>query len=182
MLNTQSSWRENDSRFSSSYAHLNRIRSPRRKRSEERRPQLAAGPSPSASSPPLPHRRPVPPQLHLPPQRQLARRPRLPPTARYAMIAPPFTCTNCMWSHTTAASPGQVKHWSVHKIPCKESPISKGESGGCSAEEEARGDLWDARCWPRSDAVHLERDRLTLERARQAQGSRDVLSLRSRGK
>ena len=34
------------------------------------------------------------------------------------------TCTNCMATHYCSKA-CQVKHWSVHKIPCKESPIYK---------------------------------------------------------
>ena len=53
--------------------------------------------------------------------------------AREAVTNPPCafcgkasfeTCTNCMATHYCSKA-CQVKHWPVHKIPCKESPIYK---------------------------------------------------------
>ena len=53
--------------------------------------------------------------------------------AREAVTNPPCafcgmssfeTCTNCMATHYCNRA-CQVKHWPVHKIPCKESPIYK---------------------------------------------------------
>ena len=53
--------------------------------------------------------------------------------AREAVTNPPCafcgtasfeTCTNCMATHYCSRA-CQLKHWPVHKIPCKESPIYK---------------------------------------------------------